>query len=264
MDGRRIATLILLAAAVGCKTTKTTSGIPQATSTGSMLERVFNKTPPGPLKQPEITPVVEEESNAPLRSDTVAMFADLTVNATFNNNELSASERDRRLDDARLKFQKALEQDPKNLESLSGIGRLYTRLGDKERADLVYQEALKLHPKSAQLAHEAALSYGRFEQWPTALALWKHAMSIDPDSRKYSRLIGLAHARMGNYEAGFAAMMKVCSEPEARTMMARELLDAGQPDASRQQLDLALKADPNFAPAQQLMSGGLQQAGYQQ
>ena len=260
-----IAALLLIVAVAGCKTAKTTSNMPpQAASQGSMLERAFAKSPPGPMKQPAVAAIIEKESTGPLKSDTVATFAGLTVDAAFNNEELTASERDRRLDDARQKYQKALQQDPQNLEAIRGLGRLYTRLGDKERASIVYQEGMKLHPKNSQLTHEAALSYGRFEDWATALKLWEQAVSVDPDSRKYPRMIGLAHARMGNYEAGFAALMKVCGEAEARTMMARELMDAGQMAAGKEQLELALKADPNFGPARQMMDGNVQQAGYSQ
>jgi tetratricopeptide (TPR) repeat protein len=268
MDGRLLSTCLALffLAAVGCRNTQTTAQMPPGTG-GSMIERAFTKSPPGPIKSTAPVETVDaKENKTPLKSETVAVFAELQVDATFNNEELTPQERDQRLDEARQKFQKALQQDPKNIEALRGLGRLYTRLGDRDRAAQVYQTAIQAHPRNHMLAHEAALSYGRFDNWEMALQLWQHALSIDPDSRKYPRMIGLAQARLGNYEAGFSTMMKVCGEAEARTVMARELLDAGQTEAGRQQLDLAMKADPTFAPAQQLAQqlSGVQQAGFQQ
>jgi len=269
MDGLQIVKWVVFGcvAAVGCRSTQTMGAIPAPTATanGSMLERAFTKSPPGPTKQFLPASEPDRDEKTPLKSQTVAAFAGLSVEATFNNDELTPAERDRRLDEARHRYQTALQQDPKNLESLRGLGRLYTRLGDRERAAQAYQAAVTAHPKNHQLAHEAAMSYGRFEDWPTAIKLWEHAMTLDPESRKYARMMGLAHARMNNFEAGFAALMQVCGEAEARTILARELMDAGQAEAGRQQLDLALKADPAFAPAQQMMQqGGVQQAGLRQ
>lgn len=245
----------------GCKNSGPKAATPPGMSQGSTLERIFAKGPPGP---PKTTVPLEpaHEPKGPLKSETVAVFADLAVEATFNNEDLTPSERDRRLDDARIKFERALQKDPKNLEALKGLGRLYTRLGDRERAAQIYRTACQHHADNPALVHEAAMSFGRFEDWSTAKALWEHALTLDPASRKYPRMIGLAEVRLGNYEAGFAMLMRVCSEAEARTIMARELMDAGQAEAGKQQLDLALKADPAFAPALQMQ--GVQQAGHQQ
>lgn len=251
---------ILVSTALGCRTTQTNAPPPPPPS-GSALARAFGPKVAPPNKPVE---VVKDEPKGPLKSDTVAVFADLQADAAFNNEELAPAERDRRLDEARSKFQKALEQDPKNVEALRGMGRLYTRLGDKERASATYQTALSYHPKNHALTHEAAMAFGRFEDWQTALNLWEHALSLDPANRKYPRMIGLAQVRLGNYEAGFASMVKVCSEAEARTIVARELLDAGQADAGRQQLELALKADPNYTLAQSALTqiNGVQPASY--
>ena len=270
MEGRPFAQWILLgsaAVAAGCKTTTTPAAnpMPQSANNSSMIDRAFAKGPPGPMKPVATEP--EPEMKGPLKSETVAVLADLAVEAAFNNENLTPAERDRRLDEMRQRYQAALHSDPKNVEALRGLGRLYTRLGDREHAAQIYQTAMQLHPKNAMLAHEAALSYGRFEDWQTALALWQHALTVDPESRKYPRMIGLAQARLGNYEAGFNELIKVCSEAEARTVMARELLDAGQTAAGMQQLELARKADPEFGPAKQMMEqmhGNVQQAGYQQ
>lgn len=252
MDGRLLVTGVILssmAAALGCRSTQNAG----FNSTPNALERAFAPKPPIPGRPVEV--VDANEPKGPLKSETVAVLAELQVDAAFNNEELSVAERDRRLDEARTKFQMAIEQDPKNLEAHRGLGRLYVRLNDKERAAASYQTALTHHPKNHTLCHEAALAFGRFDDWQTALTLWEHALSLDPANRKYPRMIGIAQARLGNFEAGFAAMLKGgIGEAEARSVMARELFDAGQADAGRTQLELALKADPNCALAQQLQT----------
>jgi tetratricopeptide (TPR) repeat protein len=274
MDGWKKWAMICAVAAVGCRTgAKTVTGTTPATQLpqgqGSMLERAFGpkvQMPHGGMPQSPASMALDDGPKGPLKPETIATFAGLEVDAAFANEELSQSDRDRRIDESRMKFQKALSQDPKNLESLRGLGRLYTRLGDKDRAAQYYTTAMQHHPKNHQLAHEAALSFGRFEDWDKALALWQHAQSIDPENRKYPRMIGLACARLGRFEEGFQVLVKVLGEAEARMVMARELMEMGRPNECRQQVELAVKADPNFAPAVNALNqfNGVQQAGYQQ
>ncbi|CAN5428495.1 hypothetical protein BH11PLA2_BH11PLA2_11830 [soil metagenome] len=270
MDGHWIASLALIAAvsAVGCRNTpKQTSNMPTPSNGSSMIERMMAPKPanaPNPSSVPVETAV--ERPKGPLKTETVATFADLQVEAAFSNEELSSAERDRRLDDARQKLQSALQTDPKNLEALRGLGRLYTRVGDRERATQTYTVALQHHPKNHQLIHEAALSAGRFENWDRAVSLWQSALALDPDSRKYPRMIGLAYARLGKFDESFNMMMKVMPEAETRLVMARELMEIGQEAACRQQIELAVKADPKFEPAVNALQqmNGVQQTGFQQ
>ena len=55
-------------------------------------------------------------------------------------------------------------------------------------------------------------------------------------------------------------MCQVMPEAQARYLMARVLEHQNQPEASRMQLQLALKADPNFADAREFLAE-LDQAG---
>jgi tetratricopeptide (TPR) repeat protein len=261
MDGRTCAQLLLLSslAALGCRSKETAPANPLP-SAPNMIDRALNRAPAMPS-----APVVYEtaaDANKPIKPETIAVMADVQVAAAFQADDIEPAERERRLDEARQRFQKALQQDPKNLDAHRGLGRLYTRLGDRDRALQSYKQAMTHHPRNHAIAHEAAMCCGRFEDWQAALELWQHAQSIDPDNRKYPRMIGLAHARLGNYEAGFNSLVKVVSEAEARTVMARELMEAGHAAAAKEQLDLALKIDPNFAPAQQML--GVQQASHGQ
>lgn len=264
MDGCRFRTVIVLGAlvlAAGCRNSKQQVAAAPGMPAPSLRERVMGTSPPGPHNIQTMA-ALESEPSGPVKPETVAVFADLTVETTFNNENLTPHERDRRLDEARLRFEKALQLDPKNMEALRGLGRLYTRLGDKERATQAYQAAVKHHSQNHTLAHEAAMCHGRFEDWPAALKLWQHALSLDPASRKYPRMIGLAQARLGDYESAFASLMKVCTEAEARTIMARELLDQQKPDIAMQQVEMALRLEPTYLPALELR--GVQAAGYEQ
>jgi tetratricopeptide (TPR) repeat protein len=275
MDGRRCKCGIIIIAVfvlgvMGCKNQQTTaSGTPLPPqvqgNASSMIERALSPKPSLPQGPPP-QQVEVAKAAGPLKPETVATFAELEVDAAFNLEELAPAERERRIEAARQKFQKALATDPKSLEAHRGLGRLYTRLGDRDKAMGSYQTALQHHPKNHALLHEAALSCGRFEDWTTALQLWQNAAAIDPDNRKYPRLMGLAMVRLGRLEEGFNVMLKVLPEAEARLVIAREMMHTGHADASRQQVELAVKADPSFAPAVNALTqmNSVQQTGFQQ
>ena len=61
-------------------------------------------------------------------------------------------------------------------------------------------------------------------------------------------------ARAGKWEEGFHVMCQVMPEAQARYLMARVLEHQHQPEASRIQLQLAMKADPNYAPARDFLA----------
>jgi tetratricopeptide (TPR) repeat protein len=273
MEGRRLIVMsaVLALGAVGCKNKQTLPNgqpLPAAVqgSTSNMVERAlapkgFVPQAPPAAPQPDVV-----RSNAPLKPETVAAFGELEVDAAFSIEELTPSERENRIEAARQKFVKALATDPKNVEAHRGLGRLYTRLGDRDRAAQAYAAALQHHPKNATLLHEAALSSGRFEEWEQALRLWQTAASFDPDNRKYPRMIGLACVRLGRFDDGFNVLLKVMPEAEARLVVARELMHTGNADGCRQQVELAVKADPTFAPAVNALAqmNGVQQTGFTQ
>ena len=61
-------------------------------------------------------------------------------------------------------------------------------------------------------------------------------------------------ARAGKWDEGFAVMCQVMPEAQARYLMARVLEHQKQPEASRMQLQLAVKADPAYAPAREFLA----------
>lgn len=275
MDGRlkTWVTTAVLAASVGCGGTgkkNLTSGVtpPPAADTGNALTRAFAPKPPGPTApkfQPPAEPPMAEiaKKKGPIKPDTMAAFANAQVGAAFDLEEDGNTNPNvnRMADEARAKFQKALEADPKNKDALQGLARLYTRLGDRERATATLQTLVKHHPELHQSAYELALTYARFEDWPNATAACQKALAGDPENRRYQKTLGILIARGGDLERGFDTMARVTPEAEARFTMAKLLQDMDKPELAHQQLQLAVKADPGYAPAQEwLASFGAQPA----
>jgi tetratricopeptide (TPR) repeat protein len=262
MDGRRWKQWALagaMAAAVGCKSGPTaTSGMPAPPQLGGGSGfSLFRPKPPGPVPPPAEQPISAVElarKKGPLRPETIAAFADAQVDAAFANDEASSADTGRALDEARLKYQKALERDPKNYDAMRGLARLYTRIGDRDQALATYAALVRQYPQDHKAAYEQSLAHARFEDWDGATAACRRALTLDPQSLRYTRTLGVCLARTGRPQEGFDLLAKVMPEAEARTAMAKVFADGGQADLARQQLELAVKADPAFAAAKNLLA----------
>lgn len=268
MDGKCWKALVatsLLAASAGCRGTgskATTSGVPvppaaaAATGQGNAISRLFAPKPPGPV--PQFQPVDAAVADAgkkkgPIKAETVAALANAQVGAAFDFQDEGTvnPNLDRLADDARQKYQRALELDPKNRDALQGLARLYTRLGDRERAIATLQTLQSYYPQDHKIAYELALTHARFEDWTNGISACRNALAGDPENRRYQKTLGILTARTGNFEEGFNTLAGVMPEPDARMTMAKILADMERMDLAEQQVKLALKADPNHPLARE-------------
>ncbi len=263
MDGRRMLTLLcggLLVGAVGC-TRQHRPGEPvgfdpkaQAAALGSTKWPGAGSTsaPPGtPVQTASDLPA--RKPGQPFKPETDAAIADVRAEAAFADGR-TADDRERLIDQARQGYQKALKKDPKCRDALVGLARLYAKLGDKEKSVQTYRTYLEHHPKDHEVAHEVAVAHGRWKDWDGAAKWCEHALSIDPENRTYRKTLGFSLARAGRMEEGFAALCQVMPEPQARFNVARVMEHVGQADGSRQQLRLAIQADPAFAAAREFLA----------
>ena len=260
MDGQRWAgglAAAVLTVAVGCRNTDTMPdqrGLPRPDpDRPSLLDRanVFGSdkpTPPG-FGVPQPTPVVvSDNQTGPVSPETEAAFAEADVDAAYGPNR-SAVERDTLLDRARLRYQSALERDAGNKTVLVGLARMYAKSGDKERAADALQRAIRHHPDDHALAHKLAATYVQFADWPAATAACERALAVDPENRTYIKTLGYCQAVSGRWEEAFGTMLRVKPEAEARYFLGRILSDMQRHDEARQQMELALQADPQYSPA---------------
>ena len=203
------------------------------------------------------------------KPDSYTAIGDVELEGAFDENRAGA-DRDQLIDVARQRYQTALQQDPKNKAALLGLGKLYTWAGDRERALQVYQEAMKHHPRDAGIAQALARSHVRFEDWNGASRAYEIALTLDPENRSFTKALGYCQARAGKWDDSFGSLLKVMTEPEARVFLGRTLIDLGQTDQGRQQLEVALSKDPQNEIARGILSemvgpqpNTLQQATYE-
>lgn len=257
MDGRmwtRWAAAGLLAAAVGCSSTpKTASGMTaQLPGQGeSRWAKLFGPKPPGPLPPPPAEVVASGGKKKGISPETQITFAKTHMEAAFLEDQTRSDEL---LDAARQRFQAVLQKDPKNAEALRGLGELYTRARDRDKAVAAYQALVKAHPKDHKAAHEMALSCASFDEWVAATGAVEYALSLDPENRRYQKTYGKCLAWAGQPDRALEVLAKVMPEAEARYTLAKVLVEGQQVDLGRQQLRLAVQADPSFAPAKEALA----------
>jgi tetratricopeptide (TPR) repeat protein len=263
MDGRKgfLLWLALLFTAVGCSRKEVNSPLqPSYPSGAEPVSGVPMTTARKPLwggnKQPTIAPVeivAEEPRKGPARPETMVAFADVQIEAALDE-KTPPTNREALLDSARAGYQKALQQDPKCKGALLGLARFYSRLGDTAKSVDMYKQYLTFYPTDKDVAHEVALAHAKWKDWAGAVAWCKFTLSIDPENLAVRKTMAFCLTREGKWEQGFHMMCEVVSEPQARYLMARALEHQRQPEQARQQLLLALQADPNYADAREFLA----------
>jgi tetratricopeptide (TPR) repeat protein len=150
-------------------------------------------------------------------------------------------------------YQQALTIDPNCVEASLALARLHAKLGDHPRAVTDYEKILKARPKDAAVWYEAGMYYGQHKEWQPSLRCLQQAAKLEPENRKYTNSLGFAFARCGQYDESYELFRKTVGEAKAHYHLAQMLHHLQQDELSKQQLQLALQADPNLTPAQQML-----------
>ena len=132
----------------------------------------------------------------------------------------------------------------------------------------MFQKATDIAPNDAGLWSELGAAQARAKDWPAAIGSLNRAVQIDPGNKTMETRLGLTLARAGRYEEALNILAKVMPEAEARYNVARMMRHNNETVAAETQLQLALKADPSFEAAREMLGGqatgyGVQQANYQ-
>lgn len=198
----------------------------------------------------EMTPPV---SNKPASADALVAISDVRLDAAFDEKTAPGS-KEPLLDVAREGYQKALKQEPKNPNAMLGIARFYAKVGDKEKALEAFKKYLTAYPNDVKVAHEVAIIHARWKDWPGAVAWCQFSLKIDPENRDVKKSLGFCQARSGQWKEALDTLCQIMPEAQARHNLAGLLDHLGYSEHSRQQLQLAVQADPNYAPARDFLA----------
>ncbi|MCE9566577.1 MAG: tetratricopeptide repeat protein [Planctomycetes bacterium] len=251
MDGRWIRKWLLascvIPGALGCKTTRTPWDAPAGTASGmpsvSDKKSIWDST-----KTSVPVEVAIEPKKGPPAPATLVAIADLQLERALDD-KAAVANRQELLDTARQGYQKALQQDPKNSTAMIGLARFYTRLGEREKAVDEFKKYLTIYPTDKVVAHEVAVAHAQWKDWAGAISWCEFALKIDPENLSTRKTMAFCYARAGKWEDGLRVMMQVMPEAPARFQIARAMDHQNDVAGCKAQLELALKADPNFADA---------------
>jgi tetratricopeptide (TPR) repeat protein len=98
------------------------------------------------------------------------------------------------------------------------------------------------------------MAHARWKDWPGAVAWCEFTLKIDPENRSVKKTLGFCQAMTGQWDAAFATLSQIMSEAQARHNLAGMLDQMGHTEACKAQLQLALKADPNYAVSAEFLT----------
>jgi len=233
--------LVLAGNCCGCLTTKSSTQTPAPPSvTQTPTDAQISKAKPGPLRQPKAETIV-----------ALGVLKEREADKAPEDAELQQRLRDQ----ARRAFQEAIKTNPKCLAAHQGLARVYLAQGDEERALETYRKATAQFPKEPSLWIDLAMCHNRKKNWDSAIQSLNKALELDPENRLGIQTLGLTLARAGRVDESVACLQKITAAANAHYQVARMMHHLQRRDLCRQHLQLALQANPNFQPAQQLLSG---------
>lgn len=137
--------------------------------------------------------------------------------AALNANDLPEAER---------WFQRALAEDPFNLNALSGLGVTLARAGRYADAEPPLTRAARLAPHKPQYHYDLAALYMQRERWREAAEEWQAGLPNEPSNR--IAWLGLANAlrQLGQRDSAayalIAAKRSLSDDPSIRDALANE------------------------------------------
>jgi tetratricopeptide (TPR) repeat protein len=204
-------------------------------------------------------PPIRSESHKDTASDrkpqasTCVAFGDFHLKAATDEGH-TAIQKDQILDQARKAYQQALKLDPKCVPAYRGLARTYEQLGDHDRVVATYQSGLKANAAEPTLWFELGMYHARKKQWQPAVENLKKAADLDSENRTYGDMLAYTLARAGRYDESYECFKKTVGAARAHYNVARMLSHVKENELAREHLKLALKANPDLAPARQVLA----------
>lgn len=249
MDGRmsRLLLLGLLLTSGGCITTQEKK----------ITVRSEGESPPA-----SVAPKDEVKKPAPPRILlAVAEMKERGAETLKDNPEGQALLRD----EARRGYQEILKAEPDHIEACRGLARVYTRMGDHERALETYTKAIAKHPRNVTLWYERGMMLDRCKDWAAGAQCFRKGLEVDPENQQCLKALGFTLARAGQLTESVTYLTRAMgSAAAAHCNVALMLLHvseqepaaqrAAREELAREHLRLALQDNPNYERARELLA----------
>jgi tetratricopeptide (TPR) repeat protein len=157
-----------------------------------------------------------------------------------------------RLDEARKRLEGVVASDPKNVVGRLWLGDIEMRNGKSAPAIEQYRKVLELDDKNVVALNQLAYLLADGKQPDEALKYAQMAKQLVPENATIDDTLGWIYFQKGMYTMAVNYLESAVareSKPLRKYHLSMAYLKAGDPVRGRQNLDAALKADPNLPEA---------------
>jgi tetratricopeptide (TPR) repeat protein len=171
------------------------------------------------------------------------------------------------IEQALATYLQSIKDHPREIEFYILSGEMYESQGSKDQAKAMYQKALEIQPNnplaSNNLAYLILQQLDKGGNVDVALALAQTARRGWPDSPHATDTLGFAYLQKGVYQSAidmFQESLRLSEKqgttdnPTVHYHLALAYQKINQPAQARQQLERALKINPNYADARKALS----------
>lgn len=156
-----------------------------------------------------------------------------------------------RLDEAEMRYQKALFLRPDNADALGGLGHTLFEKNQINQAIIQYQKALDVQPNFPKVNNDLAYCYLQIGRVDDAITQYQKAVELVPDSATFHRGLGNALLQKGEISQGIAQYEKALEiEPDfakGHNFLAHCLFQSGQMDEAIVHYRKAVELEPQSA-----------------
>lgn len=166
-------------------------------------------------------------------------------------------------EDAAGALERAVELDPRNINTLSALALVYDELKRYEDSDRIYEEALKIDSTNHLILNNYGYSLAeRGEQLERALEMAKEAVRQQPENSSYLDTIGWVYFKLGNYEEAERFILKAIKHDDSNPVVLEHMGDVyarlGKKDKALEYWQKALERDEtNQSLRAKIMRGSL-------
>jgi lipopolysaccharide biosynthesis regulator YciM len=164
---------------------------------------------------------------------------------------------------ARTLLSKALDRDPKRVDSHLALASVAEQEGNSQEAIALLQEARKLDPNGLEILFKLAATFQNAGRSDEALLVYKELLSNDAEKRKAVRALRDIHVAQGDFQAALALQKKIVKSAasgakgdaekqqllQIRYEVARNGLENGEADQAVDACKDMVKQNASFTPA---------------
>jgi tetratricopeptide (TPR) repeat protein len=156
--------------------------------------------------------------------------------------------------EAELSYQRALKEDPQNLNALLSYARMKENLGEIEAAMAFYRRAVNAHPQQAVAHNHLGLCYARQNRQQEAIEEIVQAVRLDSRNTLYRNNLAAVLVEQNRLSEAFTALREVHGDAAAYYNLGYLLQKKGDLAAAEHHFVYALRVDPKMDSAQRWLN----------